>query len=166
MTTGAKAEQRLRIGVISDTHGYLHPDLPALFHPVARIIHAGDIGGPEILAALGRIAAVTAVRGNMDTGRWAAALPELDLVEFENQRLAVLHDRDRLDFSPHRTGIKAVISGHTHHPQLKSRNGVLFLNPGSASQPRCRQPATVAFLEVIDGRLSARFVELSPPAAT
>lgn len=160
MITAGKTERRARIGVISDTHGYLHPAVPEVFQPVKRVIHAGDIGGPGILTKLGRLAPVTAVRGNMDTGAWAAALPDFDIVEFENMRICVLHDRQRLDFDPQLSGLNAVISGHTHRPRVRTEDGVLFVNPGSASHPRHRQTPTVALLEVANGIFSVRFVEL------
>jgi putative phosphoesterase len=152
--------QRACIGVISDTHGFLHPAVPELFQPVARIIHAGDIGTPEILEALGRIAPVTAVRGNMDYGNWASALPPMEIVTIEGLRLCVLHDRTRLQIDPRRAQIHAVISGHTHHPHLTTENGIQFINPGSASHPRHRQSATVVMLDVVDGSFSSRLIEL------
>lgn len=157
-------QQQNRIGVISDTHGVLHPAVCDLFQPVGRIVHAGDIGGPDILSALRRIAPVTAVRGNMDSGNWAAALPVFDIVEIESLRLCVLHDRNRLDFDARRAGMNAVISGHTHRAQLKNEDDVLYINPGSASHPRYRYPPTVALLEVVDGSFSARLIELDPQA--
>ncbi|KPJ76676.1 MAG: hypothetical protein AMJ54_10810 [Deltaproteobacteria bacterium SG8_13] len=162
MTANGKAEQSARIGVISDTHGILHPAVPDWFQAVRRIVHAGDIGHPDILVALGRLAPVTAVRGNMDSGTWATALPVMEFVEFQSLRLCVLHDRDRLDFEPRRAGIDAVVSGHTHRPHLSDEDGVLFINPGSASDPRHRHPPTVALLEVVDGHFSARLIELDP----
>ena len=155
-------EPHAQIGVISDTHGYLHPAVADLFHQVKRIVHAGDIGQPGILATLGRIAPVTAVRGNMDAGAWADALPHFDIVEIDHLRICVLHDLNRLDFDPQAAGIDAVISGHTHSPNVKTEDGVLFLNPGSASDPRYRQSPSVALLQIFKGRLSARLHELSP----
>ncbi len=162
MIAEKKVGHSARIGVISDTHGVLHPAVVSLFQSVRRIVHAGDIGDPDILTALGRIAPVTAVRGNMDFGSWAASLPALEVVEFENRRFCVLHDRSRLDFDPRQAEIAAVISGHTHHPQLQTQDGVLYVNPGSASLPRYRHPATVALLEVAGGHFSARLLELDP----
>lgn len=161
MTSAANTPEAT-IGVISDTHGYLHPAVADVFRGAARIVHAGDIGQSGVLRALGRIAPVTAVRGNMDAGPWAASLPAVAMVELESLRICVLHDRNSLDLDPLQAGISVVISGHTHQPQLVREDGVLFLNPGSASHPRRRQHPTVALLEMIDARLSARFVELKP----
>ena len=98
----------------------------------------------------------------MDSGSWTTELPDIEIVELEDLRFCVLHDRDLLDFDPRQAGMAAVISGHTHRPELVTDGGVLFLNPGSASHPRYRHPPTVAILEVIDGRISARLIELGP----
>ena len=152
--------QQVCIGIISDTHGFLHPAVPELFQPVVRIIHAGDIGTPDVLETLGRIAPVTAVRGNMDYGNWASALPPMEIVTVEGLRLCVLHDRTRLEIDPRQSQIDVVISGHTHHPHLTTENGVQFLNPGSASHPRHHQSATVVLLDFVDGSFSTRLIAL------
>lgn len=162
MTANDKTGRSAPIGVISDTHGYLHPAVVDVFRPVGRIIHAGDIGDPVILQTLGRIAPVTAVRGNMDAGSWASGLAATEIVEVESLRLCVLHDRDRLDIDPWTAGINLVISGHTHRPEIKTKDGVQFINPGSASHPRYRTPPTVVLLHVVDGDFSARIVALNP----
>lgn len=160
--TRIASKPEAKIGVISDTHGTLDPAVADVFQGAGQIVHAGDIGRSGVLKALARIAPVTAVRGNMDAGPWAASLPAVATVEFENLRICVLHDLNGLQFDPQQAGISIVISGHTHHPQLVHEGGVLFLNPGSASQPRRHKHPTVAVLEVVNARPSARIVELKP----
>lgn len=157
--------QAERIGVIADTHGLLRPEAVAALQGVSLIIHAGDIGGPEVLASLRSIAPVVAVRGNNDVGAWASALPETTTVTVGGLRLYVLHDRRRLDIDPRATGHAAVIAGHSHQPLLERRDGVLHLNPGAAGPRRFRLPVSVAFLHPREGTLDARLVELQVPAA-
>lgn len=149
------------IGVISDTHGRLPDDVFAAFRGVDLIIHAGDIDKPAILEALGRIAPVVAVRGNMDRGKWAGKLPETEVVELGHTILYILHDALKLDLEPDVAGFSAVISGHTHRPALETRNGVLFLNPGSAVMPRFNAPPCVALLRIRNNSLEPQFIELS-----
>ena len=149
-----------RIGVISDTHGLLRPEAVRALEGCRRIVHAGDVGDPAILEALGRIAPVAAVRGNVDRGSWAEALPETEEVEVGGAVLYVLHDLGRLDLDPAAAGFAAVITGHTHQPKSEERGGVLYLNPGSAGPRRFRLPVTVARLSVSEGRVTAEIVEL------
>jgi len=145
------------IGVISDTHGHLRAEVASALKGVDLIIHAGDIGKPEVLAALDKIAPVHAVRGNMD-GHWAFGLPETEVVEVGDFLLYVLHDLFRLDIDPVAAGFAAVINGHTHTAAIEKREGVLYLNPGSAA---CfKSPATVALLRIRDNSLQAEVVEL------
>jgi hypothetical protein len=154
-----------RVGVIADTHGLLRPEALAPLHGVALIIHAGDIGGPEILTALGRMAPVVAVRGNNDLGEWANALAATATVEIGGARLFVLHDRKLLDIEPRSAGYAAVIAGHSHQPLLERRNGVLHLNPGAAGPRRFRLPVSVAVLRVHSGGdVDAEVIELQVPA--
>lgn len=154
------------IGVIADTHGLLRPQALAALRGVTRIIHAGDIGGPEILAGLGEIAPVIAVRGNNDVGAWATALPPTATVEIGGARIYVLHDRKLLDVDPVAAGYAAVIAGHSHQPLLERRNGVLHLNPGAAGPRRFRLPVSVAVLRVhAGGQVDAELVELRVPTA-
>src|SRR5437016_8631846 len=120
------------IGVISDTHGLLRPQAVAALRGSELIIHAGDIGSPDILAELREIAPMVAVRGNVDRGAWAARLPQIELVERDGVRLYVLHILDDVDLDPPMAGIHAVISGHTHQPKMETRDGVLYFNQGSA----------------------------------
>ena len=146
--------------MISDTHGLLREEAIAALSGSASIIHAGDVGDPAILSRLRDIAPAVAVRGNVDTQPWAAVLPMTRVVEAEAHSIYVLHDLARLDFDPRAAGISAVISGHSHKPRIEERDGVLYLNPGSAGPRRFDLPVTVARLTVVAGRLHAALVEL------
>jgi putative phosphoesterase len=148
------------IGVISDTHGLLRPEAIAALHGSEVIIHAGDVGRPEILEALRRIAPVVAVRGNTDKGDWAVALPSFEVVQYLEHSIYVLHDLADFELNPATAGFSAVVSGHTHSPRIDDRQGVLFLNPGSAGPRRFRLPLTVARLFVLEDRLQAELVDL------
>ena len=148
------------VGVISDTHGLLRPEALAALAGVERIVHAGDIGAPEVLEALGRIAPVTAVRGNNDRERWAADIPETDVLEIGDVSLYVLHDLHELDLDPRAAGFAAVIAGHSHQPRMEERDGVLYLNPGSAGPRRFKLPISLARLTVTGPRLQAELVTL------
>jgi putative phosphoesterase len=148
------------VGVISDTHGHLRPEGIKAFESADLIIHAGDIGRPEVLEALRGMAPVYAVRGNMDTGSWAHALPETQVVEVGGALLYVIHDVYDLDLDPEAAGFSAVISGHTHKPLIDRQRGVLFLNPGTAAS--FRSPATVALLRLRGKSLHAELLELMP----
>lgn len=150
------------VGVISDTHGLLRADAVAALRGCDLIVHAGDVGGPAVLDGLRRLGRVVAVRGNMDGGSWAEALPETEAVEVGGSLLFVLHDRHRLALTPRVAGIAAVISGHSHRPRIERRDGVLWLNPGSAGPRRFRLPVSLALLRVAGPRLEARLVELDP----
>ena len=155
----------MRVGVISDTHGLLRPEALAALAGVERIVHAGDIGAPDVLQALGRIAPDTAVRGNNDRERWAADIPETDVLEIGDVSLYVLHDLHELDLDPRAAGFAAVIAGHSHQPRMEERDGVLYLNPGSAGPRRFKLPISLARLTVTGGRLRAELVTLDIPAA-
>ena len=148
------------VGVISDTHGLIRPEAIAALMGAERIIHAGDIGRPEVLEALQAVAPVVAVRGNNDQKAWAAALPETVIVEVDDLRLYVLHDVKTLDFDPATAGFSAVICGHSHRPRLEQHAGVWFVNPGSAGPRRFTLPVAVARLYVHEGTLTAELVEL------
>ena len=149
-----------RIGVISDTHGLLRPAALRALLGADLIVHAGDIGGPEVLDSLRAVAPVVAVRGNNDRGPWAAALPETDVVETGGRSLYVLHDVKTLDLDPRAAGFDAVIAGHSHQPRIERRDGVLFLNPGSAGPRRFRLPIAVARLDVDARGLEAEILTL------
>lgn len=147
------------IGVISDTHGLLRPEALDALRGVERIVHAGDIGSAEILTALGAVAPVTAVRGNNDCDPWARRIEARAVLEIEGYRLLVLHDLKELDGSE---GYAAVISGHSHRPRIERREGVLFLNPGSAGPRRFSLPISVAILRISPAGLEAELRELNP----
>ena len=160
MTSEPLRERLVRIGVISDTHGYLDARVIDAFIGTDLIIHAGDIGKPKILDALATVAPVRAVRGNTDRGPWADDLPSTALVALDLMTLYVLHDIQQLDLEPQAAGIRVVISGHTHRASFVEKNNVVFLNPGSAAEPRHNSPPTVAILTARGENLDARFIEL------
>jgi hypothetical protein len=138
-------------GVISDTHGLLRPEALAALRGADRIIHAGDVGGPEVLAALAALAPVTAVRGNNDRGPWADALPASEVVEAGGVSLYVIHDVAEIDLDPRAAGVRVVVSGHSHRPGQTERDGVLWFNPGSAGPRRFRLPIALGRLTVEAG---------------
>jgi uncharacterized protein len=148
------------IGVISDTHGLLRWEAEAALADVDHIIHAGDIGTTEILERLQRIAPLTAVRGNNDKGSWADPLPATAIVDICSQRLYVVHDIAKLDVDPLANGIAAVIAGHSHKPGVSEKDGVLFLNPGSAGPRRFHLPVAIAKLFVDAGAVRAEICNL------
>jgi putative phosphoesterase len=150
------------LGLISDTHGLLRPEALAALQGVDQILHAGDIGVPEILDKLTEIAPVIAVRGNVDTQPWSRILPETELFEAEGETIYMLHDRARLDLKPKAAGIAAVIHGHSHQPKIEEINGVLYINPGSAGPGRFNLPVSVGKLEIKKGKLTAELIELRP----
>jgi len=148
------------VGVISDTHGLLQPAAIEVFKGTDLIIHAGDVGKPDILEDLQVIAPVEAVRGNMDVDNWAHKLPETKLIEVGSVLLYVIHDVYKIDIKPAKAGISAIIHGHTHKSSsIEDHNGVLFINPGSATQPRFNSPASVALLHVNEKSLVTQFIE-------
>jgi putative phosphoesterase len=149
-----------RIGVIADTHGLLRPQAVNALGGVELIIHAGDLGGPEVLAALERLAPVQAVRGNIDRGEWAQALPLTRVVEVGSHKLYVLHELFTLDLDPVAAGLAAVIFGHSHRPHQERQNGVLYLNPGSAGPRRFTLPVTLALLRINEDGLITEFIRL------
>jgi uncharacterized protein len=139
---------QVRIGVISDTHGLLRSEAERYLVGVAHIVHAGDIGRPDVIARLRQIAPVTAIRGNVDTGPWAERYPETETVRIGGRSLYLLHDIHELKLDPSACGIDVVISGHSHRPRIETIDGVLHLNPGSAGPRRFNLPVTVATLEL------------------
>ena len=148
------------VGVISDTHGLLRPEAIDALRDVDLIIHAGDIGEPEVIGALERIAPVFAVRGNMDSGAWSLGLPDTDVVEAGDNLLYVLHDVHELDLDPAASGFSAVIFGHSHCFSVEKRKGVLYLNPGSAGPRRSDKPVTLALLRIQENSLDVQKIEL------
>jgi uncharacterized protein len=136
-----------RIGIISDTHGLLRPEAERRLAGVDHIIHAGDIGRPEIVDALRRIAPVTAIRGNVDSGEWAREYADTKLVRLAGKSIYILHDLRTLHMGD-RAGTDVIVSGHSHIPKIETIGGVLYLNPGSAGPRRFKLPITLATLEV------------------
>jgi uncharacterized protein len=148
------------VGIISDTHGLLRPEAERALAGAELIIHAGDVGDPGILSKLKRIAPVFAVRGNVDTERWAQELPVNTVVEVGDASFYVLHNLRELDLRPEAAGFQAVISGHTHQAAQSERDGVLYLNPGSAGPRRFQLPVTVALVDLARKPWDVRIVEL------
>lgn len=138
-------------GLISDTHGLLRPEAKRALAGVDVIIHAGDIGAPGLLEELATVAPVRAVRGNNDRGAWAHALPLTEALELEGVSIYVLHDVKELDLDPAAAGFAVVVAGHSHRPAIELRQGVLYLNPGSAGPRRFSLPVAVGFLEIASG---------------
>ena len=149
------------IGLISDTHGLLRPQALRALEGSDLIIHAGDVGDPEILEALKSLAPVFAVRGNVDTYPWALALPETEVVETDPATIYVLHDVHALDLDPIAAGFHIIVSGHSHKPARTEHDGVLFLNPGCAGPRRFELPVTVARLNVSQKPWAVEFIDLT-----
>jgi len=148
------------VGVVSDTHGLLRPEVVAALRGVHRIVHAGDVGAASVLEELREIAPVVAVRGNNDRGAWAAKLPATEVVEVGAALLYLIHDLAELDLDPAAAGFHAVVSGHSHRPKIERRDGVLYLNPGSIGPRRFTLPIAFALLRAGKGRVEAEIVEL------
>jgi uncharacterized protein len=150
----------MRVGVISDTHGLLRPEAVRALQGTEHILHAGDVGNPQILTALQQIAPVTAIRGNIDEGGACGHLPATEIIDLQGRSIYMLHDVSQLDLNPEAAGIAAVIFGHSHKPKIERRRGVLFLNPGSAGPRRFELPVTIAWLNIDPAGLSAKIVKL------
>jgi uncharacterized protein len=148
------------LGVISDTHGLLRPEALNALAGVDRILHAGDIGTPQILVELAKIAPVTAIRGNVDRDSWARRLPETEVVEVEDVTIFLLHDLERLDLVPEAAGFGAVVYGHSHKPRMEEKNGVLYFNPGSAGPRRFHLPVSVGKLHIRGDNIAGQLIEL------
>ncbi len=153
-------ETTFKIGVISDTHNLVRPEAKRALAGVDRILHAGDICGAEVLEALRAIAPVTAVRGNNDHGPWADAIPVTEAVEIKGIAIYMLHYVGELDLDPQAAGFHVVVSGHSHRPSIEHKDGVLFLNPGSAGPRRFTLPISLGFIEIAQGRVKARLQTL------
>jgi putative phosphoesterase len=147
-----------RVGLISDTHGLLRPEVRAFLEGSDFIVHAGDICDPSILEALAEIAPVTAVRGNNDHGSWAARLRETEFLQVEEAFVYAIHDLAQLDIEPGAARVQVIISGHSHKPMVERREGVLFVNPGSAGPRRFTLPISAGELIVSGAAVSARTV--------
>jgi len=153
----------LVVGLISDTHGLLRPEALDALKGSDLILHAGDVGDPAVLDALAELAPVTAVRGNVDTADWADSLPETAVLEAgPSARLYVLHNIEDLDLDPAAAGILAVIFGHTHQPGTRMKDGVLYVNPGSAGPRRFSLPISIGRLRVQGASVSAELIEIKP----
>ncbi|HET7206252.1 MAG TPA: metallophosphoesterase family protein [Terriglobales bacterium] len=148
------------IGVISDTHGLLRSEAVEALRGSDYIIHAGDVGNEEILAALGRIAPVTVVRGNVDRDPWARKLPLTNALEVEELSIYVIHSLAELDLKPEAAGFAAVVSGHSHMPRQETKRGVLYFNPGSAGPKRFRLPVSLGLLYVQGGSIRGELMTL------
>ena len=147
-----------RVGLISDTHGLLRPEAMAFLAGCDRILHGGDIGNPDILEQLAALAPLTAVRGNNDHGSWADELAETELVRVGKILIYVIHDIAQLDIDPRAEGVHAVVSGHSHLPSVTEREGVLYVNPGSAGPRRFKLPIAAAELAIVGSMVSANIV--------
>ena len=153
-------ENEIVVGVISDTHGLLRPEAISALHGADMIIHAGDVGDPEVIEVLRGVAPTFVVRGNIDKARWADVLPMTAVVEVGGRLFYVLHEISQLDFDPAAAGFAAVVFGHSHAPSIEIREGVLFLNPGSAGPRRFKLPVAVARVRVSGERMDSEIVEL------
>jgi putative phosphoesterase len=152
-----------RIAVISDTHGLLREEALPLLEGSEAIIHAGDIGRPEILEALSGFAPVHAVRGNNDRGPWAEALPEARSLQVEDVLVHVLHDIGDLTLERVWPAPRVIVTGHSHRPSIREKDGVLYLNPGSAGPRRFKLPVTMAELLISGGAAHGRILEIELP---
>ena len=162
MTFGDRGERpkvMFRIGIISDTHGLLRPEAELRLAGVDHIVHAGDIGRPEIVDALRRIAPVTAIRGNVDSGEWAREYPDTTLLRLAGKSIYILHDLKTLQ-AELGAGIDVIVSGHSHIPKIETVRGVLYLNPGSAGRRRFKLPITLATLDVMPDGLRPEIHDL------
>jgi putative phosphoesterase len=159
--TPAPGLPMIRVGVISDTHNLLRPEALAFLRGSDHIVHAGDICNAEVLSRLAELAPLTAVRGNNDKGAWAGALPEIEFVTIGRVRLCVIHDLAGLDRASLDPEVRVVISGHSHRPSVTERDGLLFLNPGSAGPRRFSLPVSVAEIAIDRETVSARIETLA-----
>jgi putative phosphoesterase len=151
----------MMIGIISDTHGLLRPEARERLAGVDHIIHAGDIGGPEVIAGLRELAPTTAIRGNVDRGQWANDHPHTDWLTLGGRTIYVLHNLNELDLDPAAAGIDVVVSGHSHQPKIETVDGVLFLIPGSAGPRLFTLPIALAILELSGDALQPRIHQLT-----
>ena len=150
----------ISVGVIADTHGLLRPEAGDRLAGVDHILHAGDIGGADIVPRLGAIAPVTAIRGNVDIGDWARVFPATVTLDLGGWRVHMLHDVNDLDLDPAERGVDVVVAGHSHRPCARPAGGVLYLYPGSAGRRRFSLPVTLAILELGAGAPRARILDL------
>lgn len=150
----------ITVGLISDTHGLLRPEALEALRGVNFLVHAGDIGSPDILSRLSDLAPLTAVRGNNDVADWAAAVPVLNTLLLGTTQIQVVHELLHLKAGALPTGTRAVVYGHSHRPSIDVKDGVLYVNPGSAGPRRFKLPVTVALLRILDEKLDAEIVSV------
>lgn len=148
------------IGILSDTHGILRENTIDALQGVDAIVHAGDVGGPEIISALEKIAPVKAVRGNTDGGSWAKTLPWTDMLSFNGTVFYIVHDLYGIDLDPDSAGVHVVVSGHTHKPMIKYAGSILYFNPGSASHRRHGGPMSVGKILIAESGLQPEIIAL------
>ncbi len=148
------------LGVISDTHGLLRPEAVEALRGSDHILHAGDVGAPEILESLTKLARLTAIRGNIDTAPWASKLPATEVIEIGDISIYMLHDLGQLDLKPEAAGFRIVVYGHSHQPKMEEKNGVLYFNPGSAGPRRFKLPVSVGRLMIENNKVQGELVEL------
>lgn len=149
-----------RVGLISDTHGLVRPQALAALKGSELIIHAGDIGKPEVLTSLNKIAPVIAIRGNNDRDAWAIKIPDLLTLHINRVKIHVIHNVNELTVSPAEDGFRAVVSGHSHKPGVVTQDGILFINPGSAGPRRFKLPVTVGKLLLVRDTVKVKIVNL------
>src|SRR4051794_38050958 len=152
----------MRVGIISDTHALLRPAAIKQLSGADHIIHAGDIGAREVIEGLRRIAPTTAIRGNIDAGEWAKHYPETEIVLLGGWALYVLHNLKEIRLDPAASGFDVVVSGHSHRPKIETKNGVLYVNPGSAGPRRFKLPVAVATVTLSDRAILPRILEIAP----
>ncbi len=150
------------IGVISDTHGLLRPSVVEAFADVDMILHAGDVGDPDIISDLETLAPLIAVRGNMDYGNWAERLPVVQSIQVDNHFILLIHDVGWIDRDIDLSNYQVVINGHTHRPLIENHNQLVYFNPGSAGHRRRQYPISVGKLTVRNGQLIPNLIELNP----
>jgi uncharacterized protein len=160
VTSKTTKDNPQRIGLISDTHGLMRPEALAALRDSDLLIHAGDIGKPEVIVALRKIAPLVAIKGNNDTGPWARRLPDIKKITAGNMKLYVIHNVNELDFDPASRGFRVVIAGHSHKPVIQMKDNVLFVNPGSAGPRRFKLPICVARLTIQGKSVEAEIIEL------
>ncbi|SDT03187.1 hypothetical protein SAMN05216421_2739 [Halopseudomonas xinjiangensis] len=152
----------LRIGLISDTHNLLRPEAVDFLRGCDHILHGGDIGDEGILERLGELAPLSVVRGNNDRESWAERVPHSLRLQFEGVVIHAVHDIAELDIDPVAEGVQIVVSGHSHKPLIRERDGVIYVNPGSAGRRRFSLPIALGELIIDGSQVTPRIVELSP----
>jgi putative phosphoesterase len=152
----------MRIGIISDTHGLLRAETKKHLGGSDHIIHAGDIGAPEVIDAQRKIAPTTAVRGNIDAGEWAKGYPNTTLIVLGGRSIYVLHDLKGVELDLAASGFDIVVSGHSHRPKIETKDGVLYVNPGSAGPRRFKLPIGLAFITLSERTIVSKITKIEP----